>query len=60
MKIKVGTTVETMKGDYVVRHINRSVKPALIMLTEKYKKKLGKRIYIRESALEYNLGHSFD
>ena len=49
-----------MKGDYVVRHINRSVKPALIMLTEKYKKKLGKRIYIRESALEYNLGHSFD
>jgi hypothetical protein len=60
MKIKVGTTVETMKGAYVIRHINRSMKPALVMMTEKYRPKFGKKIYIRESALEYTLGHSID
>jgi hypothetical protein len=53
MKIKVGTTVETMGGKYVVRHINRSITPALVMLTEKYKSKLGKRIYVRENLFEF-------
>lgn len=60
MKIKVGMTVETMEGNFVIRHINRSMTPALVMMTEKYKPKFGKKIYIRESALEYNLGYSCD
>jgi hypothetical protein len=52
MKIKVGTTVETEIGQFVIRHINRSIKPALVMLTEKYKPKFGKKIYVRASQLE--------
>jgi hypothetical protein len=54
MKLKVGTTVETVDGPYVIRHINRSMKPALVMMTEKYKPKFGKKIYIRENNLAYD------
>jgi hypothetical protein len=53
-KIKIGLTVSTPDGKYVIRHINRSMTPALVMLTEKYKKNLGRRIYIRENLLEYH------
>jgi hypothetical protein len=54
MKIKKGSTVQTIDGTYVVRDINRSITPALVMLTEKYKKKgMGRHIYVRENYLEY-------
>jgi len=54
MKIKKGSTVQTIDGAYVVRDINRSITPALVMLTEKYKKKgMGRHIYVRENYLEY-------
>ena len=49
-KIKKGMTVETNDGAYIIRDINRSMTPALVMLTEKYKKKgTGKRMYTREN-----------
>jgi hypothetical protein len=54
MKIKKGLTVSTPDGEYVIRHINRSMTPALVMLTEKYKKNPGRRIYIRENLLSYH------
>ena len=54
MKVKKGMTVETPDGVYVVRHINRMITPALVMLTEKYKKKLGRRMYVRENLFNFN------
>jgi hypothetical protein len=48
-------TVETDNQEFVIRHINRSIKPALVMLTEKYKPKFGRKIYIRENALHYSI-----
>jgi len=54
MKIKVGTTVETVQGNFVIRHINRSIRPALVMMTEKYKPKFGKKIYTRENLLTFS------
>jgi hypothetical protein len=54
MKIKIGMTIETVDGKYIIRYINRSMTPALIMLTEKYKKKgMGRRIYVRENLFEF-------
>ena len=53
MKIKKGMTVQTPDGVYVVRHINRMCTPALVMLTEKYKKKLGRRMYMRENLFKF-------
>ena len=46
-------TVETENGEYVVRHINRMVKPALVLMSEKHKGMRGNRIYIRENNLQY-------
>ena len=54
-KARKGMTVQTPDGEYVVRHINRSMTPALVMLTEKYKHKLGRRIYVRENNLQYSI-----
>ena len=52
MKIKLGMTVVTSDGNYVIKYINREVKPALVLLTEKYKKKgFGRRMYTRENLL---------
>jgi hypothetical protein len=53
MKIKKGMTVQMPDGEYVVRHINRMITPALVMLTEKYKKKLGRRMYVRENLFKF-------
>jgi hypothetical protein len=54
MKIKKGMTIETTDGKYIVRNINRSMTPALVMLTEKYKKKgTGRRMYTRENLFEF-------
>jgi len=47
-------TVEAVDGKYVIRHINRSVKPALVMLTEKYKPKFGKKMYVRENLFTFS------
>jgi len=56
MKIKIGQTVETVDGKYIIKNINKSMTPALVMLTEKYKRMgQGKRIYIRENLLEYSI-----
>ena len=55
MKIRVGQTVETIDGLYVIRHINRAITPALVLLSEKYKGRNGRRIYIRENRLEYSV-----
>ena len=53
-KIKKGMTVETNDGAYIIRDINRSMTPALVMLTEKYKKKgMGRRMYVRENLLKF-------
>ena len=47
-------TVETNDGAYIIRDINRSMTPALVMLTEKYKKKgMGRRMYVRENLLKF-------
>jgi hypothetical protein len=54
LKLKVGATVETMDGKYVIRHINKSMKPALVMMTEKYKPKFGKKVYTRENLLTFS------
>ena len=55
MKIKVGMTIKTNDGTYIIRHINRFMTPALVMLTEKYKKKgTGKRMYTRENFFKYS------
>ena len=54
MKIKVGMTIKTNDGTYIIRDINRSMTPALIMLTEKYKKKgMGRRMYVRENLFKF-------
>ena len=54
MKIKVGMTIKTNDGTYIIRHINRFMTPALVMLTEKYKKKgMGRRMYVRENLLKF-------
>jgi hypothetical protein len=55
MKIKKGMTVQTPDGLFVIRHINRAMTPALVMLTEKYKHKSGRRVYIRENNLEHHI-----
>jgi hypothetical protein len=53
-KIKKGMTVETNDGAYIIRDINRSMTPALVMLTEKYKKKgIGRRMYVRENLFKF-------
>jgi len=53
-KIKKGMTVETVDGKYIIRDINRSMTPALVMLTEKYKKRgTGRRMYMRENLFEF-------
>lgn len=54
-KIYKGMTVQTPNGEYVIRHINRMITPALVMLTEKYKKKFGRKMYIRENLLQYSI-----
>jgi hypothetical protein len=55
MKIKLGMTVITPDGTYIIKRINRKVKPALVLLTEKYRKKsFGRRIYTRENLLQTN------
>jgi hypothetical protein len=54
MKIKKGMTVQTPDGVYIIRHINRSITPALVMLTEKHKPKFGRKMYIRENLLVYH------
>jgi hypothetical protein len=54
MKIKKGLSVSTPDGVYIVRHINRSMTPALVMLTEKHKPKFGRKIYIRENSLVHH------
>jgi len=53
MKIRKGMSIQTDEGEFVIRHINRSIKPALVMLTEKYKPRFGKKIYIRENCFQY-------
>lgn len=57
MRIKKGMTVQTADGLFVIRHINRAVTPALVMITEKYKKfsESERRIYIRENNLEHSI-----
>ena len=52
-KIRKGMTVQTPDCEYVIRHINRSITPALVMMTEKYKPKFGKKMYTRENLLVY-------
>jgi hypothetical protein len=54
MKIKKGLSVSTPDGVYIIRHINRSMTPALVMLTEKHKPKFGRKIYIRENSLVHH------
>ena len=54
MKIKVGMTVETADCVFVIRHINRTIKPALVMMTEKYKPKFGRKMYTRENLLTFS------
>jgi hypothetical protein len=54
-KIRKGMTVQTPDGEYVIRHINRMMSPALVMLTEKYKPKFGRKIYIRANSLVHHI-----
>ena len=53
--LRKGLTVQTDEGPYIISHINRMISPPLVMLTEKYKGKFGRRIYIRANNLEYSL-----
>jgi hypothetical protein len=54
-KIRKGMTVETVDGVYIIRHINREITPALVMLTEKHKPKFGRKMYVRENCLQHSI-----
>ena len=53
--LRKGLTVETVDGPYIINHINRMISPPLVMLTEKYKGKFGRKIYTRANNLQYSL-----
>jgi len=53
--LRKGLTVETPEGHYIIRDIDRSMTPPLVLMTEKHKGMQGRKIYIRANALQHHI-----